>query len=244
LLIWMFFLIHLFKKPFRKELKNVNLLETLSSLVILTSFFFSALFFNDINTKDPSDYDIKLTNYLLYYGIYLANISFFIYAFRLIYHNEKPNIKPLLREMKGYILFPFYFVKRICKCIWSFFKKPSLEEIKNVKIDLELEKKKHFSYFPKIIELNPLAQWDNEKPKGSNTAVPKSKEEILVRSYEKKIKMLKLCICFQKDKIKRLKKMLRRENPLEEIEKEHVPLNNINNFEETLGKKELVIIKK
>ena len=65
LFIWIFFLIHMIKQPFRDEISNINRLETVSSLIILTSFFFSALFFHDVDPKYYKDNDVEIINYIL-----------------------------------------------------------------------------------------------------------------------------------------------------------------------------------
>lgn len=43
ILLWGFFLIHIYLKPYRTEIKIINKLETLSYIALLTSYFFASL---------------------------------------------------------------------------------------------------------------------------------------------------------------------------------------------------------
>ena len=118
--IWGFFLFHLYKKPFREELKIVNRLETLSSITVLTSFFLSALFFNNVNPGESSDKNLYIINYILYTLSYVAKVLFFIYAFRIIYFNEKYNFRIIQSNFVKCLKFPLINIKYLSMSIRKF----------------------------------------------------------------------------------------------------------------------------
>ena len=196
----MFLLIHINNHPFRKQLSDVNRLETVSSLIILTSFFFSALLFSEVDPSYEKDRNLQILNYLFFYVIYFANALFCVYAFRMIYINEKYNLKPLIDKGKRCICFPVNFIKSICFRTTKFLRKSFF--VKTTMIEIE-----RVSARTSQIELNPLADWDQAPLTRKSLKLKESREQILITSLRKKIKLLSMNNLLQRAEIRRLKKI-------------------------------------
>jgi hypothetical protein len=229
LMIWFFFLLHLFLKPYREKLAKINKLESISFVALLTSFIVSSLFFNNLDlVHDDVDKEQKLTNQvLLIMGIYAPNVCFFSYGFYLLYTNEKYNIDETWKKSKEISLKVVIFLKSCLKTVSNCARKLSEKEENSKKSferkglrrqkRLNRQERKRIASVINVqadaLDLNPLAIWEKNKSKeeeNSKIVEAANRELKLLKShYKRKMLLLKLRIKMLKQENKELTNKIR-----------------------------------